>query len=278
MSKNLMRCVLGAVSGTAASGGSPDLDERTIAYLNAAAQPTSGPFAEAINTYVLALDAAGVWETDDEHYLLTNATANLARVNLMNPNQTMSVHGSPIFTQYTGYAGDGAAAYLTSPTNLNALTNFGDNTGSIGIVIIGASEASTSIELGTNGGECLLGTRQSDADILSWGLNGCNLSVGTLPELDPPIADQGYWVVSLVSRSQILQPYQNGTPFTFNQGATYDPASRPSAPMQLMAISDFSLFSNRTFGLYHIGGIIDGTQAAARYAAWSALQTALGGL
>lgn len=70
----------------------------------------------------------------DSLYLFAQASAELALVDLINPERTATVGGAPVFTPYRGYKGDGFDDYID--TNYNPSTNavhFSQNSNSFGV-------------------------------------------------------------------------------------------------------------------------------------------------
>lgn len=271
----IFNCILSAASLISSE---VSLDAKTIAYLTAASLPTDDAFALVVNDYVLAIDAAGVFETDDEHYLLVNSTAAAARINLINPEQSLTVTSTPVFTQFDGYAGNGTDAVLTSATNLNALTNYQASDANIGISLLGTSEATNSYELGTAGGEVFYISRLSSANSVYAGMNGSNQTYSGLDNLSPAIAAQGYYIICDNGASEMLAAYQDGVRFTTTSTATYSTPTAPASKISILGLPVAMSYSSRKFGLFHIGASISDAQATARNAAYQAYLTAVSSL
>lgn len=86
----------------------------------------------AVNQLVKDLKACGAWSKLDAAYLLAAPDTQAARLNLVNPTQTLLVEtNSPAFAAFTGYTGNGSNASLNGPVNMNAMTNFTQNSGHI---------------------------------------------------------------------------------------------------------------------------------------------------
>lgn len=91
--------------------------EATTAFAAMSTQP-SAALKGLINTCIVSLKTAGVWAKLDALYLMNAETAQAARVNIKNPGTyDLTATSSPTFTAKSGYAGDGAAAYLNTAFN-----------------------------------------------------------------------------------------------------------------------------------------------------------------
>lgn len=101
--------------------------------------------AALINGTVASLKADGIWQVGDGLYFTCAPTAELALKNWLKPGtRDLTVNGTPVFTAYSGYAGDGAAAYLDTglPSSLGVF--FKQNSADFSVYTPGTVNSNTS--------------------------------------------------------------------------------------------------------------------------------------
>lgn len=88
-------------------------DASAQAIFDAFTTPPTDARKDVIETFVLALKAADVWDELDIFYVLAAETSQAARINWKNPGvKTSSAVNSPVFAADRGYTGNGTSARL----------------------------------------------------------------------------------------------------------------------------------------------------------------------
>lgn len=102
-----------------------------------------------IDTLIVALKAAGVWDKMDVLYIHAAHDAQAARLNWKSTSFNSTAVNSPTFTTDRGYAGDGATSYLDSgynPTTAGGV--FAQNSGHMGVWVGTDVNSGTQYDLG----------------------------------------------------------------------------------------------------------------------------------
>ena len=120
------------------------------AYVAAMAVEPDDTRKSLIDTYIGSLKAAGVFALMERHSLLAAHDAQAARIDLIDPSNSLSVTGTPSFSVDEGYTGNGTDGFLGAGVNWNALTKFVSGDASL-------SAWTTSSGQGANSADSLLG-------------------------------------------------------------------------------------------------------------------------
>jgi hypothetical protein len=138
IASDIDKAYLGGALVYTRSGGSYDTD--TQALLDQATTDgytaATGTTLDALDAFIVALKAAGIWTLCDVIYLpATNGDSDFATYNLKNPATfQLTKVNSPTFTSLQGFTGNGSTSYLNTNWNLSTNgVNYTLNNASIGV-------------------------------------------------------------------------------------------------------------------------------------------------
>lgn len=247
--------------------GSIYCQEARTAFAAMSAMP-SAPMRRLYDICIRSLIAAGIWTKLDALYLMNAEAAQAARVNIKSPGTyDLTAVSSPTFTAKSGYAGDGASAYLS--TNFNPSTASSPNyvQNSAGLFLWGlkaAADASGAMGYIT-GGNAYLFPRWTDNNIYTR-LNDADTAVATATGLGLTHGNR--------SASSAVQIYRDGV--SVKTAATVSTAIA-NATLALLR-SSASAFYSGGLAMAGVCGSLNSTEAAALYSALNTFKTGVDAL
>lgn len=127
-------------------GGRRRIDPAAAALIVRMTTPPTAARAALINSTIVSLKAAGVWDLLDALWVMAAADTQAAGLNWKSSSFTLSPVNSPTFTVDRGYAGDGATSYLDTQLNpsLGGLNYARDST-SFGIWCLQSAQTANSV-------------------------------------------------------------------------------------------------------------------------------------
>lgn len=96
-------------------------------YFAAMLTPLDEDRKNIIRTFVDGLIADGLWDKMDAAYIFTLPQSQQSLINLIDPSESLSQSGTPVFTANSGWRANSGANSLITPKNLNAYDNFTQN-------------------------------------------------------------------------------------------------------------------------------------------------------
>ncbi|MFN4296810.1 MAG: hypothetical protein ACK4FB_08200 [Brevundimonas sp.] len=222
--------------------------------------------AGRVRTLIESLMDDGVWAELDALWLHAGHHEQAGRVNLVDPESLrLSPFGSPSFTAYEGFTGNGTTAYLDAGAALSTLANYAQN----------------------------------DACMFAWGManvaSNTAYDIGTASSIDSALRARtaaGNFAVSansstglsgaLVGDSLGLFAWDrasSGTVVRYHDGASVASTSNTSTGLgggNVTVLRSNTSYSTRPLGVAGLGGSLGSTKQAALHAALNTYLTAVG--
>lgn len=235
------------------------------AYLNAMTVQPSPTQATRIRTLISDLMDAGVWSELDALYLHAVHDQQAGRINLVNPTaMALTASGSPTFTAYEGFTGNGTSAYLDAGIGLASLAHYDLNDATMFVWSLTDSAVNSRFEIGTaSGTTSRIACRAADGSMFVSTNSGTNSTVAVADSL-------GLHAWSRTSSSTVAL-YKGGSSV-----ATGSPTSSSISAGNLTLLRSNTLYTNRQIAAAGVGAALDATQHAALNTALNTYLTAVG--
>jgi hypothetical protein len=242
--------------------------EARAAFAAMTTQPSSG-LKSLYNTCITSLINAGIWAKLDALYLMNVETAQAARLNIKNPGTyNLTAVSSPTFTAKTGYAGDGAAAYLDTnfnPTTASAPKFVQDSASAFVWSLQQTAENNPQLGQGGPSNTIIYGRRTTDT--VQGQINTATTAAGAA-------STDGRGLIHAnraVSTAQEL--FKNGASVGTDAHASVSPVSN-----NIVFLRASAAFSAATVAMGGFGGALTSQNAADLYTALSAFKTGVDAL
>jgi len=255
-------------------GGGNDPDAQAyIDALDAAGYTVTGAEETAINDFVLALKADGIWAKSHAIYPFIGGTAATHKFNLKDPRDLDAAFRLTFFGGWThsatGALGNGTNSYANTHLNPNSELTPNDNHISY-YANIGYNGAATKTDIGANSGSFFgnfLDLTNTTTSVQQFRSTPENTTLGGIGD--------GHILGSITSNNSRVM-YENGTA----QGSNANAANQlmPNQEIYLGAMNyDGSPFfySDKSFALSSIGDGLSASEVSDFYTAVQAFQTAL---
>ncbi len=126
-------------------------ESETLALFDRMAVRPDSAHRDAVNGLVRSLKTAGIWAKLDGLYVLASHTQQAALLNWVGDFHNLIAYNSPVFTADQGIAGDGASAYLQTPSFSGAGKKMAREDEAIGYwVRRGTTNGGIGLVMGTN--------------------------------------------------------------------------------------------------------------------------------
>lgn len=216
----------------------------------------SGARKTAIDTFVKALKAAGVWDDLSRLYVAAAHDSQAALIDWKNPgSNTLAKTGTVTFVADRGLTGDGSTGYHNGAGAPNAISGFAQNDAHIGAFVVshgngvgvmGRSTSGSPVAMNPGtGGTALLLARVNDA-------NGTDIAVATAV---------GHSVASRAASGSFTL-YKDGVSLS-----TISAASSALDSADLLFGRAGTNWSTNTVAIWHLGKALNSTKVAALYSA-----------
>lgn len=234
--------------------------------LLAAMNPTpSGALATAIDTAIATMIVGGAWDTLDILYVLAAESAANALLNWKNPGTfTASAVNAPTFTQFRGYAGDGATSYVDSLWNFSTNgVRYTQNSAAVWLWNLTEGQSGTSV-LGTQNGANVSILPRNASNQTTWRINN-----GTAGAVANSVAAGMFTACRAVSTT--IRLYKNGV-----QLGTAAQTSAAPVSQTLTYNKVGGAFSTLQGAMFGASGNLTNTANAAAYSAMQGYMTFVG--
>lgn len=226
----------------------------------------------AIDALIAGLKTDGIWSKLDLLYSTASHTAQASHLNWINPTgpALLPVNG-PTFVADQGYAGDGNTSYLDTQVALTALSNYAQDSASLGVWVRSAGSNHVGVYFGVI--DAFLGRFTNSA---KWFADGPNSS----DRIDGNTAAEAAEGLLIANRSSstTIERYFNATLEASTTGVS-DPVSA-NAPYVLVANSSGSpiTFSTAQVSIVFAGSSLTATDVANLHARFSTYLSAIGAI
>lgn len=237
----------------------------TSNYLAALATQPPGVLQDAYFDLISAFYACGAWDLTTGLFVFAALDQQAALVNLRAPSVSGATSGSPTFTPYRGFTGNGSNAVITSGYTISATTGYAQNNAHVGVY--GAWLSGADGPMLGHGGASGSTTISRASGALATRLNNATEDAGAA------IGDGPAHILLSRSASGSYTPYVAGIARTDVSQASGSPVAQQFAGLRIT--TTYASANVRISGM-HFGGALSAAQAAAVAAAWAAFAMAVG--
>lgn len=244
----------------------PSTAAKIIAAMTSA--PSAG-HAAAINTFVNALIAAGIWAKLDYLHVYRAQDSQAACLDWKNPTggSTASLVNSPTFTAFLGYTTNGSTSEVD--TNFNPSTTAGPSGQDSACFLVGHDGSNTttgSVAGWYDGTDGITLSFRRTSDNLATGRANQASSISSAATVASAV---GLYAINR-SASNAVQFYRNGTSIQTGSNAS---TARNNNSLRL-GRTQTAAYEIGTFGLSAYASSLNSTEQAAFSTAWDAFKTA----
>lgn len=258
-----------AVIGRRAAVLGGGFDASSQAIFDAFTTPPTDARKTAINNFVVALKAAGVWSLGDVLGVYAAADSQAAIVNWKNPGTFNGSASSVTFTADRGFTGDGGAGVVDHSFNPTTAPtpNFTQDSASLGIWVLTSRAGAALPDAGNASAATGLNIYPRFTD------DNTYLRVNDASETGGfAVADSAGFYVGNRSSSSARQGYRNGA----SVGTYGASTSQALINASIVAGRGGSNFTTDQFSILWIGGSLTSGQVASFYSAALAYMQAVG--
>lgn len=243
--------------------GGADIDAATAALIARMSPAPGAARAALINTLIVSLKTAGVWDLLDVFYILAAHDAQAARLNWKAASLNLTAVNTPTFTTDRGYAGDGSTSYLDTGYNpASASVGMALNDAHIGVYARNnTTDADFDMQgtLGTNLGVRARNLTAAQIRVCS-GTSTAFATGGNAP----------HHIMGIRRDASNQLGFRNGV-----QDVTAAVAST-ALPGNITILGNGTIFSDRQMAAAHVGRALSDPQALALSGALQTYMTAVG--